>query len=359
MSEWKLIKLKFGRHPAHFGETGIGIEKTSERVRSDTLFSAWIAAYAKLLGREDVSELLENFNTQSAPPFRLSSTFLYQELSNHTVYYLPRPKTFPSRYPIGEDIEFAKDYKKLNYLSLEIWRKWYQGSEGFSQTDLQDKAIVAYKQAYKIEKFPKVAIDRTTRAANFYHTGFVQFNWTSNQEEIKALSGLYLLLNFPTSNLELVHNLKAALHFLGEEGIGGERSSGAGRFEVEWCDQLPKEWKSINLADFKAKHHALMSMFWTNDYAQFSDLGLTPENPSASYELLERGGWVSSPSSDRQARRKSVKMFTEGSVFSGIPQGKLADVTPDKFNNPRQGGHKVYRSGIALSLPIKTSDANS
>ncbi|MFB8790763.1 MAG: hypothetical protein U7123_18385 [Potamolinea sp.] len=49
MSTWKLVRLNFGRSSAHFGEVGIGIEETSERVRSDTLFSAWISAYASLV----------------------------------------------------------------------------------------------------------------------------------------------------------------------------------------------------------------------------------------------------------------------------------------------------------------------
>ncbi|MGB3509047.1 MAG: hypothetical protein WBA93_07365 [Microcoleaceae cyanobacterium] len=38
----------------------------------------------------------------------------------------------------------------------------------------------------------------------------------------------------------------------------------------------------------------------------------------------------------------------KGSVFQVKPDGKLADVTPEKFKN-----HRVYRSGISLSLPIK------
>ncbi|MGB3509048.1 MAG: type III-A CRISPR-associated RAMP protein Csm4, partial [Microcoleaceae cyanobacterium] len=50
----------------------------------------------------------------------------------------------------------------------------------------------------------------------------------------------------------------------------------------------------------------------------------------------------------RQGRRKSIQMFTEGSVFAVKPDGKLADVTPEKFTD-----HRVYRSGISLSLPIK------
>lgn len=343
MGEWRLIKLNFGRSPAHFGERGIGIEETSERVRSDTLFSAWITAYAQLFGREEVAELLKEFGTKPEPPFRLSSTFIYQELGAKTVYYLPRPKAFPAKYPFGKDLDFAKDYKKLNYLPLETWRRWYQSEEGFSREDLQNKEVKSYGDTFKTARIPKVAIDRTTRATNFYHTGFVQFQSETNP------SGLYFLLYFPEANPALEHDLRAAIGFLGEEGIGGERSSGAGRFEVVW-ENLSDEWQQV-VKFSGAEQHSLISMFWDSSL----DTKLLEK---ASYELLERGGWITSPSSGRQSRRKSVQMFAEGSVFSGIPQGQLADVTPDGFDNPRQGGHKIYRSGIALSLPVKIHDSN-
>ncbi|MFN9648292.1 MAG: type III-A CRISPR-associated RAMP protein Csm4, partial [Pseudanabaena sp.] len=67
---------------------------------------------------------------------------------------------------------------------------------------------------------------------------------------------------------------------------------------------------------------------------------------NSSYELQERGGWITS--SSKNQRRKKVVMFAEGSVFSEIPKGKLANVTPPEFSQ-----HKIYRSGIAVSLPIK------
>ena len=78
-----------------------------------------------------------------------------------------------------------------------------------------------------------------------------------------------------------------------------------------------------------------------------------PENwcqETTQYELLERGGWVGSPFSGRQVLRKKVRMFREGSVFPVRPVGQLADVTPPAFRQ-----HRVYRNGIALSLPVRVS----
>ncbi len=353
MSHWKLFKLKFGQTPVHFGELGIGMEETSDRIHSDTLFSAWVSAYARLFGKDDVEELLKQFTTETEPPFRLSSTFIYRKLNGKTIYYLPCPLKRPMNYP-EDDFAFAKEYKKLNCLPLEIWQRWYQG-EGWKDSDGDElKAKAKAKKGDKIDgeltkagifdcskavekaKVPKIAVDRITRATNIYHTNFVYF---------QKNAGLYFLVEF--SNPEFKKKFLTVLNFLGGEGIGGERSSGAGQFEVEVePSELTPEWEKIVKFD-KGNFHSLISLFWqeslSNDFLA-----------NTSYELLRRGGWISSSPSGSQRRRKSIQMFAEGSVFPVKPMGKLADVTPDGFEDKRNG-HKVYRSGISLSLSIKIS----
>lgn len=135
MSTWRLVRLFFGRSPVHFGELGIGMEETSERVRSDTLFSGLMNAYARLYGSQAIEALLKRFGDEEKAPFCLSSTFLWLEAGSDTnqsspIYYLPKPLVFPRNYPIGNDFQFAKSYRKLTYLPLPLWRRWYQ-LEGF------------------------------------------------------------------------------------------------------------------------------------------------------------------------------------------------------------------------------------
>lgn len=354
MTDWKLIKLNFERSMTHLGEVGIGIEKTSERVYSDALFSAWITAYARLFKKAEVQNLLAQFPTPQSPekvaPFSLSSTFLYRtNLNGEDIYYLPRPLSFPRNYPHQNDLAFFKTYKKLRYLPLDLWQRWYQG-EGFTSEDreelinksqkkttqgvLEAAGTFDYSKGFKMSKEPKIAVDRISRATNFYHTGLIQFQWKMQGEEVKSLSGLYFLLNLSKSDQDLENNLCAALNFLGEEGLGGERSSGAGRFTVEWLS-LSETWQKI--VNFpKPNYYSLISVFWR-------DL-LPPEFvEGAFYELEERGGWIAG----QQLRRKMVRMFAEGSIFRSRPVGQLADVTPSGYNL-----HPVYRSGISLSLPI-------
>ncbi|MBE9049397.1 type III-A CRISPR-associated RAMP protein Csm4 [Nostocales cyanobacterium LEGE 11386] len=348
MSVWKLVKLDFGRNLAHFGEVGIGMEETSDHIRSDSLFSAWVSNYARLFKQKGIEKLLQLFPTdkqpQLIPPFRISSTFIYRQVGTDTIYYLPRPLKFPINYP-DDDLAFFKAYNKLNYLPLQIWERWYQ-EKGFTTDDAdelenhtpdktQGKLATAgtfdYSKAFKIQQLPKIAIDRNTRATNIYHTGFVQFDWEKNP------AGLYFLLELSPEGEKLADKLQAALHLLGEEGIGGERSSGAGRFDVNWLD-LPENWQK--LVNFQTgNYHTLISLFWDDDISSDSDL-----LKNSSYEIQERGGWIA----ESQLRRQMVRMFSEGSVFSAPPQGKLVDVKPEEFKK-----HSIYRSGISLSLPIK------
>ncbi|MBH8561133.1 type III-A CRISPR-associated RAMP protein Csm4 [Nostoc sp. CENA67] len=354
MSVWKLVKLNFGRSPAHFGDVGIGMEETSDRIRSDTLFSAWVSIYARLFGKQEVEELLHQFprkdQRELIPPFRISSTFIYREVGKDIIYYLPRPLKFPNKYPVDNDLAFFKTYKKLNYLPLKLWQRWYQ-EEGFQQSDIKELIeytntgkshgdlnklkTFEYSKAFKKDKVPKIAVDRVTRATNFYHTGFVQFDWEDNP------AGLYFLLQLSPEGEKLVNKLQAALNLLGEEGVGGERSSGAGRFQAEWLD-LPETWQSV--VDFSAgNYHTLMSLFWDTSLQD----GFLNQ---ASYDIQERGGWIA----ENHLRRKMVRMFSEGSVFLKPPQGMLADVTPNSFDKDKH--RHIYRSGISLNLAIKAQE---
>jgi CRISPR-associated protein Csm4 len=344
MVDWKLIKLDFGRNPVHFGDLGIGMEASVERAYSDTLFSAWMSSYARLFGSEAVTQLLTQFpqkeqSPRPEPPFRLSSSFIYQS----NTYYLPRPIKPPRGYP-KNDLNFVKEYKKLNYLPLKVWQRWYQG-EGFTDLDraelelkvkqpktfgeLETEQVFEYGKAFESQRIPKVSLDRTSRASNFYHVGFVQF-----QPE----AGLYFLIYFLNADQALEAQLAAALHLLGEDGIGGERSSGAGRFTATW-HSLDSTWQAV--IDFPQPNaYSLISLLWEHPFASEYLQG-------SSYTLRERGGWVVSPLSGQQSRRQTVQMFTEGSVFSQPISGMLANVTPGNFK-----AHPIYRSGISLSLPI-------
>lgn len=364
MNQWRIVRLNFGTHPVHFGEVGIGIEETTERVRSDTLYSAIMSLYARLYDRDRLQTLINRFiTTPKSPPFRLSSSFLYRQIEprSQTIFYLPTPLSRPNNYPIHDDLSIRKAFQKLEFLPLNIWQRWYQGS-GISLADIQEikqqqtqeknrsrqleqAGLFDYKQAFRRNVVPKVALDRVTHASNFYHTGFVKFN----NDPTKEQSGLYFLIQLPDESSAIESELYSVITLLGEEGLGGERSSGAGQFEIkDWmnpADADPQKpwlqtWNSV-LNHTQGNHHSLISLFWQKK--------LPPDliTPTTRYTIQERGGWAIGVAQ----RRHKVHMLTEGSVFSIPPIGELAPVTPSTFKT-----HEIYRSGISLSLPIAIAE---
>jgi CRISPR/Cas system CSM-associated protein Csm4 (group 5 of RAMP superfamily) len=66
-----------------------------------------------------------------------------------------------------------------------------------------------------------------------------------------------------------------------------------------------------------------------------------------SYSMVTRGGRVESPVRSGE-EKKLLRMVEEGSVLAGpsAPRGAAPDVAPEGFPHP------VYRSGIALSIPV-------
>jgi CRISPR-associated protein Csm4 len=342
MSLWQLVKLDFENNPVHFGELGIGMEESSERIRSDTLFSAWVSAYARLYP-DRIEGLFDRFLKSETPSFQVSSTFVYGQKEDSCTYYLPTLLKRPRNYP-KDDLKFAKSFRKLKYVPLSIWQRWYQGN-GFTKQDedelqteqgeLKTAGTFEYSKIFKNQTLPKVAVDRIHHGTNFYQTSFIHFQ----------NGGLYFLFYMPQQDKDLLKQLQAALHFLGDEGIGGERSSGAGRFKPTWSD-LDRTWNSIVNPALAEPHYALISLFW--DAPDICYAQIEPE--TARYQLQERGGWISARSG-RQLRRQSVRMFVEGSVFPSQPQGKLAIVTPAELQH--KSHHPIYRSGVSLSLPIE------
>ena len=117
--------------------------------------------------------------------------------------------------------------------------------------------------------------------------------------------------------------------YLGDQGIGGEKSSGYGQFSPEFAT-----WES----------------FCPEEAQQYVTLSLTSPNQDeldhlVAYRLIRRGGWIWSPNTGKTARRCTLTMVTEGSVFSKPVRGRIVDVAPPSWNE-----HPVMRYGKAFLI---------
>jgi CRISPR-associated protein Csm4 len=184
---------------------------------------------------------------------------------------------------------------------------------------------------------PRVTVDRVTSASSVYQAGRVTF---------APKSGLWLGLQFYAP--DLASTVEAVLRVLGDAGLGGERSSGHGQYELNGNEE-------IDLPDAGMRFTTL-SPYWPQP-----DEVATVLMGDARYTLMAQRGWMGSPDS-HALRRKMVRMLSEGSVLTTPDKsilGGLADVTPDALVYPDSGEriHDVYRYGYALPVGFYEGNA--
>ncbi len=188
---------------------------------------------------------------------------------------------------------------------------------------------------YTTQAVQQVTIDRTyANDSTPYYVDKIYFH--SN-------AGLFFLLE--NGKEEIPNIIKAALKLLSDNGIGMDRNSGNGQFEVEFGNieiAVPDNSNyEMNLSLFCPKEEEIIS-YLSESY----------------YELIKRGGYISSPAKSQHLtlRKKSVYMFKEGSVFPVMEndrKGKILNLKPDTKNTPPPHiNHPVWRDGQSLFIPV-------
>lgn len=154
--------------------------------------------------------------------------------------------------------------------------------------------------------------------------------------------------------------LEACFRLLADSGFGGERSRGWGRAAAPEFSQglfpgmllrlpVPAASKPVEAAEGEAPPPPpppAETAYWL--WSLFSPAASDGVDwQRGSYALISRGGRVESTQRHGELK-KTAKFVTEGSVlFSPAPlAGAAPDVAPDGFPHP------VYRSGLALAVPI-------
>jgi CRISPR-associated protein Csm4 len=282
----KAVKLEF-KTPVRIGETGIGLESVSEVIHSDTLFSAIANALADL--NEDVMEFIEKVSNGE---LRISSALPFKR----DRYYLPAP---------------VKPYeKKIDPLVPK---------EVFEELLICDEVgkEVEKEKPYKEFELPKVAVDRVTANTNIYYVSLLKFD----------NGGFYFLVEGNGRRL-----IELALRYLADEGIGGKRTWGLGRFEFEFTDfslKTPKDANAFVTLSVVFPQNLKSIKFW---------------------KPLIRGGWTFSRKG-RQMRKPGIIMASEGSIFGEREEGKVVDLDEIVEGFSAKVGRKVFVNGKSFLVP--------
>ena len=184
---------------------------------------------------------------------------------------------------------------------------------------------------YRMVTRAAAGVDRLTGAAQVHRTAGVEF---------APGAGLWCWVEFASEEVSecWAPILKTAIRWLGDTGLGGERSRGWGRSEtVEFSDS---DTGTLLLG---ANEPAESGAYWLlSAYSPAADDSV--DWSRGEYTLATRQGRVETSG----ALKRSARMVTEGSVImaDALPLGAAVDVAP--VGHP----HPVYRAGFAIAVPV-------
>ena len=371
MGEWIAYRL-LARGPFHMGERGVGMEETSITLRSDTLFSALCLTLREM--GEDLEAIFRAFprarateegglhfepGAGTSAPFLCSSMFPFAG----EVYLFPRPMLRPRGLPYKAAPELAKTLKKVRFVSKPIFEAMLagrslhsfvmqavddnaqdslmrkdvflqNGSVWVSPAELTSLARWRDERSRQVRLWaktvtPHVTVDRKSNRSQVYGVGRVYF---------ARETGLFFLARYGDDRLR--KRVELALRLLGDGGIGGERSSGHGQFDLEIVEPFHL-WEA---GEEEGGAYCTLSLYWPTRAEV--EQGVLAD---ASYLLASRRGWVASPDG-MNLRRRSVRMLAAGSVTVQKPTGALVDVKPIDPAPAANVPHDVWRYGMAFPL---------
>jgi len=334
------ITLLFPKHSTkfRFGDAGGKIKKSFS---SDQLVSALINNVSLLYGQRKVDEFIDLLTNDE---IKVSSLFYgiqflskTNENDQATLLFLPRPNVeFKSSLHQKNSMSF-KDIKKIKYVSVNLYKKlsasWDEEKE-LCELDFDSVVIIDKTFAVLQEELNSIKMDKNELSSikiwqhaikpgvevNRIHQQSENFYFHEDLEFLFYETSQYIVRPFMYFIYEetLPPFIKAAIHLLVDEGIGGDRSLGKGYFEkVEFIHQplkIPKEGKFyMNLSTYFPKKEEVCHLYY--------------------YELEKRSGFIYSLGG-KTVRKKSTMVIGEGSLVKEQVKGQLVNVTPEGFDHP-------------------------
>lgn len=341
---YKVLKLHF-RSPLHLSKGKTDDYGESEEVlHADTLKSALYVCARQVMGIEAVGDTDAFFRR-----FTISSAFPF--VGNELFFPKPQAKIQPFLTTEITEERQAKKHKKLAFLGQSYFEDLITDRKRELRTrdfTVDGRFVSDHADVHALGATPVFATDiqqRVTIPATYeedplpYYVDRLYFSETA---------GLWFAFEATAGDNTAYSDMLAALKYLGDEGVGTDRSVGNGQFEVSETNL------TLRLPD-QPTHQLLLSLYCPEK----TEIGASFLSNSA-YGLVKRGGYIASPDRPEHLtyRKKSIYMFTEGSLFpyrTDKPlSGKIADLKPD---TPDITQH-VWRDGRAFTIPVTLYSAD-
>lgn len=307
--EYKIYKLQFST-AVHFGVNAL--DDCEFTMCADSFFSAMCIEFLNQ-SEEKMNIFVENVK---AGKVIISDLFPFID----DTYYIPKPMIKIENNESDGDSVIKKAYKKLKYISVDKFEEYLNGN-----MDVQ----------YELDKFNLLLGKKELRTnvtirnydeATPYRVGSFRFNKNS---------GLYIIVGYEDE--EYLYEIEDCLISLGFSGIGGERSSGYGRYELGF-GKLNRQMEERLKSD-KAGVYMTLSVSLPKECEMDSVLD------KCEYVLVKRSGFISSNHYVNNIRKKDIYLFQSGACVSDKFTGDVYDVSEGNI-------HPVYKYAKPLFLEV-------
>lgn len=305
--KYRIYKLKFNA-PVHFGKHSL--DKSDNVCMADTLFSALFIEAIKM----DMAEKFYDLVNNNELIFSDAMPYIGSEL------YIPKP-IMKLEYTSEGDSKVKKAFKKLNYLPIDKLSDYINGRLDANEINME------FQENFGDYEMKTVAAIRGLDETLPYH--IQSFRYGEN-------SGLYIITGYENDDADEVFS--ELIESLGYTGIGGERSSGYGRFEARVGD-IPDDL--LNRLQKNYGTYMTLSIYLPDDDK------LEEGVSESEYSLLKRSGFTDvSVSHNDTKRKRDLFMFKSGSTFKNTFSGSIFNVASDNVQ-------PVYRCGKAIWMGVK------
>jgi CRISPR-associated protein Csm4 len=356
-----LIRLRFTT-PLHLGTSRAEYDRAADYLHSDTFYSAILQAWADLgLAHPALQAESNSTGADLRLGFVLSSLFPFRKVEGEEPqYFFPVPLGLLAEATGRLDLAQQKRVKKLRFLEHGLF------------ADLLRRGVSENLLADLESKIPAPASDFMCLGANqwtrtFYEKETVSRNhvpptdwWGAADTEIFYVErlrfdrgcGLFGLVHL--ENPEVLPELKTALRYLQDEGLGSDRHAGHGLFELEF-GPAPDALKALFQATTDSPYRLNLSLFCPSR----EDLPQMVAGSQVRYRLKKRGGWIGH-APYLSLRKNAVYMFEEGSILQTdrLVAGKTVNLRPNLSAlgpGVPEVEHPIFRIGRSLFVPVNLS----
>lgn len=331
---------------------------------SDTLFGAICWGIKRIYGESKLTEILQGF--QETPKFIISSSFPYVESNSKNLPFFPKPISAGlSASDINEMAKTKKEkvdvitkykkFKKVEYVSQSIFERLINGvsekvlfqeycelctklkKEEKEFKDFKEKNLLMNEEEYtkifrtikwlvKSEQIQKNSIDRLTMSTGEEGETFYQQEYFTSPE-----FNLHFLMK--TDDIDFFNPV---FRYLEDKGIGGNRSTGKGRFKIEILKEITLENNgSFNFITL-SRYIPDVSEINLKSQSMYYEIFPYRSKVDSEYEFKGEDIWKS-----------RVMYLKEGSCFEAKERKEFYGRLPVV---KEIDGQKIYQNGLAFPV---------